>query len=606
VNFSKFDPLKTGSMKCSFTFIFLFQFLFTYSQDTGWKTWYELSGGTETPRYDRTIGFCKRLDEHSLMVTYTSFGKSAQGRDLPLLMVDKDGLSGPAAIRAAGRIIVLIQACIHPGESEGKDAGLMFIRDLVVENKYPGLLDHVSILFIPIFNVDGHERFGPYNRINQNGPKEMGWRVNANNLNLNRDYLKTDTPEMVSWLQLFSYWMPDFFIDTHTTDGADYQYILTYSMETEAGLDAGLNSWTKDIFLKSFKEKMESAGYPVFPYVDFRKWYDPQSGLITEASPPMFSQGYTAMRNRPGLLIETHMLKPYNQRVTATYESLKVTLSILDKDYRNLQILEAKADKFSASEEFRAKDFPLQFSISETDSTMVEFLGIEYTRIKSDITGEYWYKYGTAKKTFLLPWFNIATPVVSTRLPEVYIVPVEWSAVIDRLAIHGIKFHRLTRDTIVQVSSYKFRNPKWQANPYEGRHPMVNIELTEIIEPRKIPAGSAIVSMDQPSSRIIAHILEPKGNGSYVYWGFFDAVLEQKEYAEQYVVEPLAAKMLSDDPLLKAEFEQKKADDTVFARNPNLILRWFLSKTPYWDSRKDVYPVGKIFDKTTADVLLKE
>lgn len=262
-----------------------------------WQTDYELSGGKKTPRYKETINYCLQLADASPMLHFTSFGISPQGRNLPVMIVDRDGLQTPEAIKAAGRIILMIQACIHPGESEGKDAGLMLVRDLA--SGIRDLLDHVSVIFIPIFNVDGHERFGPYNRINQNGPEEMGWRVTATNLNLNRDFLKADAPEMQAWLKLFNNWMPDFFVDIHTTDGADYQYVLTYMMETLGNMDTGLTAWCDSVFLPGWTSEMEEAGYPVFPYVQFRRWHDPKSGLIRDVAPPMLSQGYVALRNRP-------------------------------------------------------------------------------------------------------------------------------------------------------------------------------------------------------------------------------------------------------------------------------------------------------------------
>jgi hypothetical protein len=592
-------------MKIIFSLYLILSFFIVQSQDSNWYTFYEKSGGKETPRYAQTIEYCRRLAKASPQIRYTAFGKTAAGRDLPLVIADKDGLANPAAIRANGRIILLIQACIHPGECEGKDAGLMLLRDLVILKKYPGLLDHVSILFIPIFNVDGHERFGPYNRINQNGPKEMGWRVNANNQNLNRDYLKADTPEMQAWLALFNKWMPDFFIDTHTTDGADYQYVLTYGMELDGDMDAGLTTWSQHSFLDSLEVMMNRSGYPIFPYVGFRNWHDPKSGLETSVSPPMLSEVYTSLRNRPGLLIETHMLKPYDQRVISTYDCLKHSLTILNREYRSLLKNTAQADKITASAEFRKQDFPLLYRTIYNDSTMVDFLGMGYDEVKSDITGESWYRYGTRKETFRLPLFNKVKPVLVTRIPEVYIIPVEWTEVIKRIEMHGVKIHRLKKDTTVKIQTYKFKNPKWQANPYEGRHPLTSFGMEEIIEERMIPAGSAIIAMDQPAARIIMHILEPKGNGSFLYWGFFDPIFEQKEYAENYVIEGMAGKLLEDHPELKDELAKKKATDTVFAKNPDLILNWLYSKTPYWDSRKDIYPVGKVFDRMVAGRLIR-
>jgi len=551
------------------------------------------------------------------MVTYTTFGRSPQGRDLPLLILDRDGLSDPAAIHAAGRTVLLIEACIHAGECEGKDAGLMLIRDLAIREAgkmktvtgqpllYPAskLLDNVTILFIPIFNVDGHERFGPFNRINQNGPREMGWRTTANNLNLNRDFLKADAPEMQCWLQLFNKWMPDFFIDSHTTDGADYQYVLTYQMEIYGNMDDNLTKWTRDVFISGMEKQLMEKGYPIFPYVDYRNWHDPRSGLITEVAPPMLSQGYTALRNRPGLLIETHMLKPYKQRVEATYQCMLTTLALLNSESKTINVLVRKADAFCSSDSFLKAPFPLRFETSMRDSVMVGFLGVDYSSVKSTVSGGDWFVYSKNPVTLQTSYFKDARPVVTANLPLAYIIPAECSQVIGRLKIHGIRLTELSQDKTVKVTTCRFKNPKWQQFPYEGRHPMTNIEYDEVEETRTFPAGSVLVEVMQPAGRIIPYILEPKGNGSYVYWGFFDAAFEQKEYGESYVIEKMATGMLAADPALAKEFELKKTADTAFAKNPQQILNWFYNKSPYGDNRKGMYPVGKIYDRSVFDSL---
>jgi len=221
-----------------------------FSQNTKLETFFETSNYLETPTYDKTIEFCKLLEKSSPWVRYQSFGKSPQGHDLPLLIIDKSSNFDAVKLRKSGKLILLIQACIHPGEPDGKDAGFMLIRDLITKPEMQNLLNQVSILFIPIMNVDGHQRFGQFNRINQNGPKEMGWRTTAQNLNLNRDYIKADSPEIQAWLTLYNQWIPDFFIDCHVTDGADYQYTATYGLEIFGNMQPALTSWTKNIYLK--------------------------------------------------------------------------------------------------------------------------------------------------------------------------------------------------------------------------------------------------------------------------------------------------------------------------------------------------------------------
>lgn len=609
-------------MKRSLLFLLLLSMLMPGFAGDDWTTFFEKSGGMETPGYDQTIAFCLRLAGASSMVHYRSFGKSAMGRDLPLLIIDKDGLTDPAQIRKNGRVVLLLQACIHAGECEGKDAGLMLVRDMVAgydpsrshqpsasghtgsSRDVRSLLDGVSLLFIPIFNADGHERFGPYNRINQNGPKQMGWRVQANNLNLNRDFLKAETPEMQAWLRLFNQWMPEFFIDTHTTDGADYQYVLTYLVEVFGEMDKDLTAWAADKFIPEMNGHLMSGIFKAFPYVSFRSWHDPKSGLVSSVAPPMLSQGYSALRNRPGLLIETHMLKPYKLRVEGTYECVKTVMEILCKEGKVLREMEHKADEYLESGKFLKEPFPLQFETSMKDSTIVDFLGFEYAEVESGISGGKWIKYSDKPVTFRIPYFSRCRPVVTASLPLAYIIPAEWESITEKLELHGVKLARTKRDTVISIQTYKLKNPRWNQNPYEGRHALSSFDAELVTETRLIPKGSAIVRLDQQCGRIIPHFLEPKGNGSMLYWGYFDAIFEQKEYAENYVLEQLAVKMLAADPQLKAEFEAKKASDTVFAKSSQQILNWFYNRSPYADSRKGIYPVARIDNREVLEALI--
>ncbi|HKK10462.1 MAG TPA: M14 family metallopeptidase, partial [Bacteroidales bacterium] len=294
-------------------------------------TVYEKSGFVATAEYSETIEYCRKLAETYEEVTYKSIGKSAGGYDIPLIIADKDGYVNPVKAKNDKKTVLMVQSGIHPGESEGKDAMMMLLRDALSDEKEIMLPGNVTIVWIPVFNVDGDNRFGAYNRINQNGPEEMGWRTNSLNLNLNRDYLKADTPEMQHWLKLWNEWLPDFFIDCHTTDGADYQYEITYAMEIYGGMDEKLMHWQKEEYISDVMPKMFDAGFPVFPYVSFRRWHDPRSGLRTNIAPPRISQGYTALQNRPGLLIETHMLKPYKNRVESTYKMIELSLDLLTK-----------------------------------------------------------------------------------------------------------------------------------------------------------------------------------------------------------------------------------------------------------------------------------
>ena len=568
-----------------------------------WKTWFEQSGGLETPRYDATLNYCQQLADSSEWIQLSYFGESLQGRALPLLVADKEAHFLPPAKK--DKVVVLIQACIHPGESEGKDAGMMLLRDIAIHQKLSPLLDHITLLFIPIFNADGHERFGPYNRINQNGPKEMGWRSNAVNLNLNRDYLKSDAPEMIAWHKLFNAWNPDFFIDCHSSDGSDYQYVMTYLMEINGTMDAELTRWQAEEIIPHLEKKMDESGFPIHPYVSFRNWFDPESGIRHYPAQPAFSTGYTALRNRPGLLLETHMLKPYKARVESTYEIIRHCLAFLNQDPEGYKKMIAAADAHAASPDFRKETYPIRWESDFSDSTWKPFMGIKWEKQKSELTGGDWYQYNGDTATFLMKTFEKYIPQEEVQLPEAYIIPAEWKEVINVLEYHGIEMGVIPRETILPVETYRFSDYQWDRSPYEGRF---RLHTKALSFPREqiFPAGSVLVPMNQASARLIAYALEPLANGSLLHWGFFNTIFEQKEYGETWIMEKIARDMIRENPALKTEFEAKKAADPAFAGSQWLQLNWFYARTPYWDERKDVYPVGRLMDASIYEALRKE
>ena len=559
-----------------------------------WETYYEKSGCLETPRYAGTMAYCRKLESASSWIKVTNFGLSAQGSKLPLVIIDKDKKFNPSNHENREKVVILIQGCIHPGESEGKDAGLMLVRDIVIHQKFPEILDKVTILFIPIFNVDGHERFGPYNRINQNGPKEMGWRTTARNLNLNRDFLKADTPEMRAWIKLFNAWLPDFLADCHTTNGADYQYVVTYGLETHENMTEPVRKWTIDLLRPYLEKNMIKSGFPMFPYVNAKKWPDVTSGLTNDEWGPRYSTGYGAVQNRPFLLIETHMLKEYKARVNATYELLRQALQIAADETRSLQQVVREGDRLTA-ETLKGSEFPLTFELTG-DSTIVDFKGNDFHIEQSEISGGEWIKYDTTPKDFKIPFFEKVKPKETAVIPYAYLVPPQWHDCIDLLALHGAKIQRLKVPVTLRVNSYRFEKPSWKEQPYEGRH-RAEFEQTAVSEERTYPKGTAVIIMNQRTNRVITHLLEPKGPDSFVAWGFFDEIFQRTEYTEYYVMEKMAREMLVKDEALKKEFEEKLATDTSFAASQRERLYFFYEHTPYWDKTYNVYPVGKLMEE---------
>lgn len=565
-----------------------------FSQFVDWETAYEKSGFLQTPRYDETVRYCKQLAYNSDYIRYSSFGISPQGRELPLLIVSTDKCFTPEDAKKANKAVILIQAAIHAGEPDGKDAGMMLLRDLLINQQDTQILQHVVILFIPIFNVDGHENWGRYNRINQNGPTEMGFRTTAQNLNLNRDFLKAESPEMKAWLTLFHHWMPDFYIDCHTTDGADYQYEITYGMEISGNMDPGLTAWQKEEYIPAMTSYMEGKNMPVFPYVQFRRWHDPRSGLRSGAASPITSTGYVSLLNRPALLIETHMLKPYKNRVSSTYQLLKFSISFINDNYAELKTKISQADLRCREKMFRKNLFPVKYSISMTDSTAVNFRGIDYEVITSDLTGHPWFKYGTDKKDFQLWWFNKSIPEISVKLPEAYFIPPEWTSIIELLDLHHIQYTRLSDPMYEEFESYEFPEVAWAGKPYEGHLQLSLKKVNPIEELRLLPAGTVVVPIEQSKARLIAWLLEPQSEGSLISWGYFNTIFEQKEYAETYVIEKMARDMIQEDKKLKKEFEEKMKTDSEFAGNQYAITNWFYQHTPYYDKRINKYPIAKL------------
>jgi murein tripeptide amidase MpaA len=563
-----------------------------------WKTHAEKTDYRETPRYDETMAYSRRLAAASPLIRMTSFGESGEGRSLALLVAATGGTFTPESARRAGKAVVLIQACIHPGESDGKDAGLALLRDIAITKRQPRLLDKLVLLFIPIYNTDGHERFGPYNRINQDGPAEMGWRVTTTNLNLNRDYMKADAPETRAWLKLWTQWNPDLFIDCHVTDGADYQYVITYQYEQHENVPASVLQWERSAFEGRIIPATVAAGYPTSPYMEFRDNRNLMKGIDSFVAPPRFSTSYTPIRNRPGLLIETHMLKPYRPSVLGTYELLRAALEEVNRDPESLLRAVRQADEQTIAEG-RAyapeRTYPLQFELTEK-SKPFQLKAVESRTELSDVSGAVRVVFGTKPLDMTVPLFDEARITASASVPLYYIVPTQWKSVIEVLAAHGLRLQRLAAPLTIEVESYRFSDAKWASSPFEGRV-MPSFKTSRTRERRTFPAGSVIVPMDQAAAHVAVHLLEPQSPDSFVSWGFFNAIFEQKEGGEDYVLEKLAREMLAKDERLRQEFERRVATDPKFAASARDRLQFFYERSPYWDTQMNLYPVGRITAK---------
>lgn len=562
-----------------------------------WTTPAERAKFETTPSYAETRDYLQRLGAAApQQVRLTRFGVSPQGRDLMLVVAAKNGEFTPEAAHASGKPILLVQAGIHAGEIEGNDAGLMLLRDLTVGAKHAALLDRAILVYLPIFNVDGHENASPYHRINQRGPREMGFRATAQRLNLNRDYTKADAPEMRDWLAMFDAWMPDLFMDIHTTDGADYAYDLTWYREEWGPLHPAVKRWQAEAFDKAILPAFEKRGHLAAPYLELVDHRDITRGIANFGSGPRFSTGYVALRNRAAVLVETHMLKPYAVRVRATYDLIVATLAHLNRDGEGLRkaIAAADADTIARAADAQAT-LPIVFRTS-TQSVPFTLKGYAFTQEASPISGDTWVRYDPRRpKTYVIPDFHDLVATESVHPPAAYLIPAEWAPIADKLRLHGLRVERIEHPLTLRAERYRLAAARWAEQPFEGRHVLREFtQSTETVD-AAIAAGAFVVPLDQRAANVAVTLLEPRATDSLPRWGFFDAVFEQKEGADARVSEQLARDMLAKDPALKKTFEAKLAADPAFAASPEARLAFFYERSPWYAAQRiGEYPVLRL------------
>jgi len=561
-----------------------------------WLTLAERSEFQKTPRYDETLTFCRELSEKSPRLKATSYGVSPQGRELPLVIVSEDGHATAANAHDDGRVVLFVQNCIHAGEQDGKDGALMLLRDIALERTDPALLDHVVLIVIPIFNVDGHERFGPFNRINQNGPDEMGWRTTSQNLNLNRDYAKADAPEMRAWLKVWNDWKPDLHVDTHTTDGGDWQYDVMLAWEKNLNVPAPVADWMASVMETALFDRLREDGHVPIPYFDLVDGKDPAKGVASQAFEPRYSTGYAALRNRASILVESHMLKPNKTRVLAQYHVLRRVLELVSANAKSLRDANARAD---AEDLDRGKpdtpSKPVVLSLRPTQTaTPFTLKGVSYRLEPSEISGAPQILYDNTKPIDIETSCFKTMEVDKTVIPPfAYIIPVQWKEAIEVLRAHGLQSVGLTAPLTTNVEGYRLSEVKFAERPFEGRF-RAQFRVESTTEKRTFPVGSVMVPVAQLGGDVAIHLLEPAAPDSLAAWGFFNIIFEQKEYADGYKLEALARKMIAENPKLKEEFDAKVAADEKFAAGPRARLNFFYQRSPYWDSQLGLYPVWRL------------
>ena len=563
-----------------------------------WATPAEQGGLTATPRYDETVAWLRKLAAASSNLSMISLGRSPEGRDLWLVVASKERAFTPESLRATGKPTLFAQAGIHAGEIDGKDAGMMLLRDLSAGGSKTSLLDRANFLFVPIFNVDGHERFSAFTRINQRGPKEAGWRTTARNLNLNRDYTKLDAPETRLLVRALTTWPVDLYYDLHVTDDTDHQYDLTYGHNWPTAWSPAIAAWLENTLLPATDAALRAQGHIPGRHVQLIDHEDPAKGLLPWFGSPRFSNGWGDARHLPTILVEAHSLKPFAQRVLANYVLLASTLRLLgDKGVELRGAIREDRDR-------RTPELVLDWKTPEAPLRTVEVLGVEWRTSTSALSGGTRIEYTGAPRTWTAPKLDASVPAATARRPRAYWVPPAWSDVIERLTLQGLRVEPQTASRQVDVEMYRIREPKLAAQPFEGR-----VAVTARFEAERrsetFAPGSVRVPADQPLSDLLMLLLEPASPDSYFAWGFFHAVLQPTEYVESYVMEPMAERMLAEDPALRGAFLKWQAEgarnpaqkvrraDEAFMQDLNPQLQWLYERTPYFDERALLYPIGR-------------
>jgi hypothetical protein len=552
----------------------------------------ERSGFLKTGRYDEVVKLCADFQKaYPKAVRCFEFGRTPEGRPMLALAVSRTGALTAQQAKQRKLPVLLVQGGIHAGEIDGKDAGLLALREALDGKAAPGALDKQVLLFVPVFNVDGHERFGQWNRPNQRGPVEMGWRVTAQNFNLNRDYVKADAPEMQSMLALVNQWDPLAYVDLHVTDGAKFQPDVSIQVEPVHAGDEALKAAGTLLRDNVMADLRKQGSDPKHFYISFNKTDDPQSGFVDEVSTPRFSTGYFQLRNRFAMLVETHSWKDYPTRVRITRNTI---VSLLDQVAQHGAAWAKAAQEADArSATLAGQDFPLSYRTTDK-TTMIEFAGYEYTRTPSDISGALWTRYDESKpQTWTVPLRDEVVPDFQVKAPAGgYIVPAAWAGAVGaKLKQHGVSFRVLQEAPgKVAVESFRAAKAKLTPNSFEG-HQLLSVEGSWAPEQRELVKGALFVPIAQPKARLVMTMLEPRSADSLLAWGMFNNAFERKEYMEEYVAEEVAREQLAADPALAAAFKAKLDSDPAFANSAHARLDFFARRHASWDERFQLYPV---------------
>ena len=559
----------------------------TTKKDFDFETVFEKSQGLETATYQQTIQYYKDLATAYTSISIDSIGSTDSGKPLHLVTLNPDGNFNFESIRNDKRIL-LINNGIHPGESDGIDATMMLFRDMA-----SGKIEapkHTVLATIPIYNVGGSLNRNTSTRTNQNGPKAYGFRGNARNFDLNRDFIKSDTKNAKTFAQIFHLVKPDVFIDNHVSNGADYQYTLTHLFTQHNKLGGTLGNYLHTKMQPNLEAKLADKQWDITPYVNvFNKV--PEAGFSQFMDSPRYSTGYTTLFNTLGMMVETHMLKPYKQRVEGTFELMKSMIEIIEEDHEQIKSLRQDYNQQLIAK----KTYPLQWEIDTTKTTTLNFKGFEGNMIPSNITDADRLKFDRSKPfTKQITYQNYFKPSLEIEIPKAYIIPQGWWNVIELLKLNDVDMTPLSKDSTITVQSYKIDNYQTRSQAYEGHYQHYNTTIIVSEETITFNKGDFIIKTNQEAFRYLIETLEPQAPDSFFNWNFFDTILQQKEGFSPYVWEDKAELILRQDPKLRINFNLKKSYDKDFASNWYAQLDWLHKQSVNYEKSHLQYPVYRL------------
>ncbi|TDH26457.1 hypothetical protein EXU57_10190 [Segetibacter sp. 3557_3] len=551
-------------------------------------TTYEKSGGKETATYFETINFYEQLAASYRNIQIRTFDTTDAGYPLHLVMFSTEKDLDWSKTDKQDKIVILINNGIHPGEPDGIDASMMLLRDYVTGKlKLPA---NIALAFIPIYNIGGALNRNQFSRANQNGPASFGFRGNAQNLDLNRDFTKSDSKDARAFASIFHFLDPDILVDNHVSDGADYQYTMTLLTTQHNKLGGELGTFLHNDFEPALFKSMDLKKWPMTPYVNFEE-SSPEKGMTAFYDPPRYSSGYAALFQTIAFMPETHMLKPFKYRVTSTYALMQTIIEEASKSAQKLKM----ARRAAINSVTTGKTLPLGWKPDSTRFETIRFKGYEAQSKTSDVTGLPRLYYDHSKPFEKdVKFFNSFLPEKNITIPQAYILPRGWNEVAQNLKRNGVRMHELKRDTLIEVECYHIESYKSMPRPYEKHHRNSDVVVSTKKEKLRFLKGDYLIYCNQRANRYLVEMLEPTGDDSFFAWNFFDAILQQKEGYSDYRWEDLAASYLATKPALKKQLEEKRRADPTFAASSSAQLNFIYRNSPYYEPEHMRYPVFRL------------